>query len=652
MLLNLFLVTLYMNLFTIFDASRGKTPMAKTKAKTETHSFQTEVQQLLHLMIHSLYSHKEIFLRELIANSSDACDKLRFASVQDGSLMEDGEELAITIDIDKEARTLSITDNGIGMNHDEVIENLGTIASSGTKKFVESLSGDEAKDASMIGQFGVGFYSVFMVADNVTVESRRAGEPADSAIIWSSNGEGEYSLESASRETRGTTITLHLRDDEDEFLENFRLRSIIEKYSDHITLPIRMKMDEEKDELEQINKGAALWARAKSDISEEEYNNFYTTLSYDPEPPMSVLHNHVEGKLEYTSLLYIPTKAPYDIWDREHRKGLKLYVRRIFIMDDAEHLMPPYLRFVKGLVDSADLPLNVSREFLQKNKAIDTIRSALVKKILASLKKTADKDTEKYATFWKEFGKIIKEGVVDDHENKEKVAELLRFASTQNDDDDQNVSLDDYISRMQKDQKEIYYVTADSWKAAATSPHLEIFRKKGIEVLLLSDPIDEWVVNHMMDYKETPLKSVAKGGLELDDSDSKESKKEKKATEKKLKDLVKGITDALGDKVKEVRISTRLTDSPSCLVADENDMGANMERLMKSMGQEMPSSVPIMEINPDHDLISYMDEHQDNLDDWSQVLYDQALLSEGGKLEAPADYVRRINSLLTSKLAS
>jgi molecular chaperone HtpG len=626
--------------------------MAKTKAKPETHSFQTEVQQLLHLMIHSLYSHKEIFLRELIANSSDACDKLRFASVQDGSLMEDGEELAITIDIDKEARTLSITDNGIGMSHDEVIENLGTIASSGTKKFVESLSGDEAKDASMIGQFGVGFYSVFMVADKVTVESRRAGEEADAAIIWTSNGEGEYTLESTSREVRGTCITMHLREDEDEFLENFRLRSIIEKYSDHITLPIRMKMDEEKDELEQINKGAALWARAKNDISDEEYNNFYTTLSYDPEPPMSVLHNHVEGKLEYTSLLYIPTKAPYDIWDREHRKGLKLYVRRIFIMDDAEHLMPPYLRFVKGLVDSADLPLNVSREFLQKNKSIDTIRSALVKKILATLKKTADKDAEKYAVFWKEFGKIIKEGVVDDHENKEKVAELLRFASTQNDDDEQNVSLDDYISRMQDDQKEIYFVTADTWKAAASSPHLEIFRKKGIEVLLLSDPIDEWVVNHMMDYKEKALKSVAKGGLELDDSDTKESKKEKEATEKKLKSLIESITAALGDKVKEVRISTRLTDSPSCLVADENDIGANMERLMKSMGQEMPSSVPIMEINPDHDLISYMDEHKDNLDDWSEILYDQALLSEGGKLEAPADYVRRINSLLTSKLAS
>ncbi len=625
---------------------------AKTKAKPETHSFQTEVQQLLHLMIHSLYSHKEIFLRELIANSSDACDKLRFASVQDGSLMEDGEELAITIDIDKEARTLSITDNGIGMSHDEVIENLGTIASSGTKQFVESLSGDEAKDARMIGQFGVGFYSVFMVADKVTVESRRAGESADSAIIWTSNGEGEYTLEPTSRETRGTSITLHMREDEDEFLENFRLRSIIEKYSDHITLPIRMKMDEEKDELEQINKGAALWARAKNDISEEEYNNFYTTLSYDPEPPMSVLHNRVEGKLEYTSLLYIPTKAPYDIWDREHRKGLKLYVRRIFIMDDAEHLMPPYLRFVKGLVDSADLPLNVSREFLQKNRAIDTIRSALVKKILGSLKKTADKDAEKYAIFWKEFGKIIKEGVVDDHENKEKVAELLRFASTQNEDDEQNVSLDDYISRMKDDQKEIYYVTADTWKAAASSPHLEIFRKKGIEVLLLSDPIDEWVVNHMMDYKEKSLKSVAKGGLELDDSDSKESKKEKKAAEKKLKGLVEGITKALGDRVKEVRVSTRLTDSPSCLVADENDIGANMERLMKSMGQEMPTSVPIMEINPDHDLISYMDKHKDKLDDWSQVLYDQALLSEGGKLEAPADYVRRINSLLTSKLAS
>jgi len=625
--------------------------MAK-KAKAETHSFQTEVQQLLHLMVHSLYSHKEIFLRELIANSSDACDRLRFATVQDASLMEDGEELAITIAVDKKARIVTIEDNGVGMSHDEIIDNLGTIASSGTKQFVESLSGDEAKDARMIGQFGVGFYSVFMVADKVTVESRAAGESADSAVIWTSNGEGEYQLESTKRENRGTCITLHLRKDEDEFLETFRLRSIIEKYSDHITLPIRMKMDEEKGELEQINKGAALWARAKSDISEEEYNNFYTTLSYDPEPPMSVLHNRVEGKLEYTSLLYIPSKAPYDIWDREHRKGLKLYVRRIFIMDDAEHLMPPYLRFVKGLVDSADLPLNVSREFLQKNRAIDTIRAATVKKILAELKKTASKKPEKFANFWKEFGKIIKEGVVDDHENKEKVAELLRFASTHNDDDTQNVSLDDYIERMQDDQKEIYYVTADTWKAAATSPHLEIFRKKGIEVLLLSDPIDEWVVNHLIDYKEKSLKSVAKGGLELDDSDSKESKKEKKATEKKLKGLVEGITKALGEKVKEVRISTRLTDSPSCLVADENDIGANMERLMKSMGQEIPGTAPIMEINPEHDLISYMDEHTDELEDWSQVLYDQALLSEGGKLEAPADYVRRINKLLTSKLAS
>jgi len=625
--------------------------MAK-KAKAETHSFQTEVQQLLHLMIHSLYSHKEIFLRELIANSSDACDKLRFATVQDASLMEDGEELAITIDIDKDARTVTVTDNGIGMNHDEVIQNLGTIASSGTKKFVESLSGDEAKDASLIGQFGVGFYSVFMVADKVTVESRRAGEAADSAITWTSNGEGEYTLEGSSREQRGTSITLHLRKDEDEFLEAFRLRGIIEKYSDHITLPIRMKLDEEKDELEQVNKGAALWARAKNDISDEEYNNFYTTLSYDPEPPMSVLHNRVEGKMEYTSLLFIPSKAPYDIWDREHRKGLKLYVRRIFIMDDAEHLMPPYLRFVKGLVDSADLPLNVSREFLQKNRAIDTIRAALVKKVLGELKKVASKDAEKYAGFWEQFGKVLKEGVVDDHENKEKVAELLRFASTHNDDDTQNVSLDDYISRMKEGQKEIFYVTADSWKAAATSPHLEIFRKKDIEVLLLTDPIDEWVVNHMFDYKEKSLKSVAKGGLDLDDVDAKEAKKEKKASEKKLKKLIDGISKALEGRVKEVRISTRLTDSPSCLVADENDIGANMERLMKSMGQDIPGSQPIMEINPDHELISHMNEHQDELEDWSQVLFDQALLSEGGKLEAPADYVRRINRLLTSKLAS
>jgi molecular chaperone HtpG len=484
------------------------------------------------------------------------------------------------------------------------------------------------------------------------VETRRAGETADKAVTWESTGEGEYTLEPTTREKRGTRITLHLRKDEEEFLEAYRLRSIIEKYSDHITLPIRMKMSDDQEEAEQVNKGAALWARAKKEISDEEYNNFYTTLSYDPQPPMSVLHNHVEGKLEYTSLLYIPSKAPFDIWDREHRKGLKLYVRRIFIMDDAEHLMPPYLRFVKGLVDSADLPLNVSREFLQQNRAIDTIRSALVKKVLGELKKIASKDTDKYANFWKEFGKIIKEGVIDDHENKEKVAELLRFASTHHDDNEQNVSLDDYISRMQEDQKDIYYVTADSWTAAASSPHLEIFRKKGIEVLLLSDPIDEWVVNHLLEYKEKQLKSVAKGGLELDDSDSKEAKKEKKETEKKLKKLIDGITEALGERIKEVRISNRLTDSPSCLVADENDIGANMERLMKTMGQEVPRSKPIMEINPDHELISYMDAHQDELKDWSEVLFDQAILSEGGKLEAPADYVRRINRLLTSKLAS
>jgi molecular chaperone HtpG len=631
--------------------------MAKT-AKAETHSFQTEVQQLLHLMIHSLYSHKEIFLRELIANASDACDKLRFAAIQDASLMEDGEELAIDIEVDKPAHTIRITDSGIGMSRDEIIENLGTIASSGTRQFVESLSGDEAKDARLIGQFGVGFYSVFMVADKVVVESRRAGQAADEAVLWTSTGEGEYQLESATREQRGTSITLHLRKDEDEYLEPYRLRSIVGKYSDHITLPIRMKKEagednDEKtsDEWEQINKGAALWARPKSDISDEEYNNFYTTLSYDPEPPMTVLHNRVEGKLEYTSLLFIPGKAPFDVWDREHRKGLKLYVRRIFIMDDAEHLMPPYLRFVKGLVDSADLPLNVSREFLQHNKAIDTIRAAMVKKVLGELEKTAKKDGEKYASFWQEFGKILKEGVIDDYENRDKVASLLRFASTHNEDDTQNVSLDDYISRMKADQEAIYYVTADTWQAAAASPHLEIFRKKGIEVLLLSDPIDEWVVSHLNNYQDKPLKSVAKGGLDLEQADADDSKQDKKAAEEKLKDLLEAIGKSLGERVKEVRVSSRLTDSPSCLVADEHDMGANMERLLKTMGQDIQGAKPIMEINADHELIQHMDKHREDLDDWSQILFDQALLSEGGKLEAPADYVRRINRLLIGKLA-
>ena len=621
--------------------------MATTTAKAETHSFQTEVQQLLHLMIHSLYSHKEIFLRELIANASDATDKLRFAAVQDNSLMEDGEEMEILLEVDKDARTITITDNGIGMSRDEIIENLGTIASSGTKQFVESLSGDEAKDASMIGQFGVGFYSVFMVSDKVVVESRRAGQDDDDAVKWTSDGQGEYQLEDGDRTDRGTRITLHIKEGEDEYLDDHRLRSIVGKYSDHITLPIRMLKDDDKEvEWEQINKGAALWARPKSDVSDEDYNNFYTTLSYDPEPPMSVLHNHVEGKLEYTSLLYIPAKAPYDLWDREHRKGLKLYVRRIFIMDDAEHLMPPYLRFVKGLVDSADLPLNVSREFLQKNREIDTIKSALVKRILGALKKLAGKDSEKYAEFWKEFGKVMKEGIIDDHDNKDSIAALLRFATTQDDSEDQTISLADYISRMKVDQKEIYYVTAESHAAAKSSPHLEIFRKKGIEVLLLSDPIDEWLVSHLHEFDGKPLQSVTKGGLDLEEDVSKEIKKEAK---KKYKDLIKGITSALGEQIKEVRISNRLTDSPACLVADENDMGANMERLLKTMGQDITGSKPILEINPDHDLIVRLNLDQKDVDDWAQVLFDQALLSEGGKLASPAEYVQRVNRLLTGK---
>jgi molecular chaperone HtpG len=621
--------------------------MATTTAHAETHSFQTEVQQLLHLMIHSLYSHKEIFLRELIANASDATDKLRFAAVQDASLMEDGEELEIRLEVDKDARTITITDNGIGMSRDEIIENLGTIASSGTKQFVESLSGDDAKDARLIGQFGVGFYSVFMVADKVVVQTRRAGQAADEAVQWTSDGQGEYQLEDSERSERGTRIELRIKEGEDEYLDAFRLRNIVSTYSDHITLPIRMLKDDEKEvEWEQINKGAALWARAKSDVTEEDYNNFYTTLSYDPEPPMSVLHNHVEGKLEYTSLLYIPGKAPYDLWDREHRKGLKLYVRRIFIMDDAENLMPPYLRFVKGLVDSADLPLNVSREFLQKNREIDTIKSALVKRILSDLKKLSEKDAEKYATFWKEFGKVMKEGIIDDHDNKDAIAALLRFSTTQDDSEEQAVSLADYISRMKADQNDIYYVTAESHSAAASSPHLEIFRKKGIEVLLLSDPIDEWLVSHLHEFDGKPLQSVTKGGLDLEEDVSKEVKKQAK---KKYKDLIKGITEALDDQVKEVRISNRLTDSPACLVADENDMGANMERLLKTMGQDISGSKPILEINPDHDLIIRLNLDQKDIADWSQVLFDQALLSEGGKLSSPADYVKRVNRLLTGK---
>ncbi len=621
------------------------------------HDFQAEVKQILHLMIHSLYSNKEIFLRELISNASDACDKLRFLSLTDAELMEDGEDLGIDIDFDADTHTVTISDNGIGMDHDEVIQNIGTIARSGTRAFVEAMSGEDKKDARLIGQFGVGFYSAFLVARKVVLETRKAGLPADQGVRWVSEGSGDYTIESVELPRRGTRITLHLRSEDKEFADAYRLRGIVSRYSDHVSLPIRMRKPAEVADGEEaaetetgheaVNKGSALWSRPRNEITDEDYNNFYTTLSYDPEPPLLTIHNKVEGKLEYTALLYVPSKAPFDLWDRERRHGLNLYVRRIFIMDDSEQLMPPYLRFVRGVVDAADLPLNVSREHLQKNRDIDKIRLGSVKKVLGELKKLAANEADQYRVFWKEFGRVLKEGIVDDAENKERIADLLRFASTR--DDEQTVSLADYIERMPESQKTIYYITAESHAAAKESPHLEIFRKKGIEVLLLSDHIDEWLVGHLTEYREKPLKSVAKGALPEDEIE--EPEEEKKAHEEKteaMKDLTAAILEKLADRVKDVRLSRRLTDSPACLVADDFDLGGNLKRILEAAGQDAPDFKPILEINPDHQLIARIRPDSDDLEDWAHVLLDQATLSEGGPLKEPAAYVRRINRLLAA----
>ncbi len=615
------------------------------------HDFQAEVKQILHLMIHSLYSNKEIFLRELVSNASDACDKLRFAALTEASLMEDDAELAIDVDFDEKAGSVTISDNGIGMDHDEVIANIGTIARSGTREFVEALSGESRKDSQLIGQFGVGFYSAFLVARKVVLETRKAGLEANAGVKWVSEGAGEYTVESVNLPRRGTRVTLHLRKEAKEFADAGRLRSIIARYSDHISLPIRMPKsgsDGKAGERERVNKGAALWARPRNEITEEEYNNFYTTLSYDPEPPLLTLHNRVEGKLEYTALLFVPSKAPFDLWDRERRHGVNLYVKRIFIMDDSEHLMPPYLRFVRGVVDAADLPLNVSREHLQKNPDIDKIRAGSVKKILGELKKLAGQDEEKYGAFWGEFGRVLKEGVIEDPENKERIAELLRFATTS--EDDQKVSLKDYVGRMKDKQKAIYYITAESHAAAKESPHLEAFRKNGIEVLLLSDPIDEWLVNHLTEFDGKPLKSVAKGAVsddELAAADEDKKAYEKKAAE--FKDLTEAIREKLGGRVKDVRLSRRLTDSPACLVADEHDLGGNLRRILEAAGQAAPEFQPILEINPDHELIGRIKADSPELEDWANVLLDQATLSEGAPLKEPAAYVRRVNRLLAER---
>jgi molecular chaperone HtpG len=625
-------------------------------ATRETLGFQTEVKQLLQLMIHSLYSNKEIFLRELISNASDACDKLRFEALTDAGLFEDDADLKIRVSFDRAARTVTISDNGIGMSRQEVIDNIGTIAKSGTREFFGRLTGDQAKDATLIGQFGVGFYSSFIVADKVTLVTRRAGLAKEHGVLWESGGEGDYTIETVEKAGRGTEVTLHLREGEDELLEGFRLQSIMRKYSDHISLPILMnkqEWDKDKgehvtlDELEKVNQASALWARPKSEITEEQYREFYKHVGHDFDAPLAWVHAKVEGKSEYTQLLYIPARAPFDLWDREHRHGVKLYVRRVFIMDDAEQLLPTYLRFVRGVVDSSDLPLNVSREILQESKDVETIRKGCINKVLGLLEDLAENQKDKYAAFWKEFGRVLKEGVGEDWANKERIAKLLRFASTHDDTEEQSVGLADYLARMKDGQDKIYYITADSFAAAKNSPHLEIFRKKGIEVLLLSDRVDEWVSSNLTEFDGKPLASVAKGDLDLGklaDEDKKEQEKE--AGEHK--ELVEKIGKSLGDQVKQVRVTFRLTSSPACLVTDKHDMSANLERMLKAAGQKVPGSKPILEINPHHPLVQRLKYETDEarFGDWSHILFDQALLAEGGQLDDPATFVKRLNELL------
>jgi molecular chaperone HtpG len=628
-------------------------------AHKETLGFQTEVSQLLDLMIHSLYSNKEIFLRELISNAADASDKLRFEALSDDALYENDAELKIRVAFDKDAKTITITDNGIGMNRDEVIANIGTIANSGTKKFFQKMTGDQAKDSQLIGQFGVGFYSAFIVAEKVTLRTRRAGLTAEHGVEWTSEGKGEFTIENIEKPTRGTEIILHLRDDQDEFLNSWRLRNVITKYSDHINLPIVMAKDPMPNaegeiddsvvsEDETVNKATALWTLSKSEISDEQYQEFYKQIAHDYQDPLLWSHNKVEGNTEYTSLLYVPSKAPFDLWDRDRMHGLKLYVKRVFIMEDAEQLMPRYLRFIRGIIDTNDLPLNVSREILQGSKTIDTIRAASVKKIISELTKLAKNDAEKYAEFWTEFGQVIKEGPGEDYANKDALAKLLRFASTESGSSEQTVSLEDYVSRMKEKQDKIYYITAESFAAAKNSPHLEVFKKKGIEVLLLTDRVDEWLTNSLTEFDGKSLQSVAKGDLDLGDLEDEQEKQAKEETNKNFEALVERVKTSLGDKVKEVRITHRLTDSPACLVADAHDMSANLERMLKAAGQQVGGSKPIFELNPDHPMVIRLKDEKDDarFEDWSSILFDQALLAEGGQLEDPASYVKRLNALL------
>lgn len=624
-----------------------------TQTGKQQHAFQAEVKQLLQLMIHSLYSNKEIVLRELISNASDAADKLRFEAISNGALYENDSELKIRVAFDKAARTVTISDNGIGMRREEVINNIGTIAKSGTKEFFQNLTGDQAKDANLIGQFGVGFYSSFIIADKVTLITRRAGE-AD-ATRWESSGEGDFTIEATEKAGRGTDVILHLREGEDEFLNDWKLKTIVRKYSDHITLPIIMKKSEWKDgeqvptdEDETVNKASALWARSKNDITEEEYNEFYKHVSHDFENPLAYTHSRVEGKQEYISLLYIPSKAPFDLYDRERRQGIKLYVKRVFIMEDAEKLMPQYLRFVRGVIDSADLPLNVSREILQDSRDVEAIKNGSVKKVLSLLEDMAENKPEDYAKFWEAFGRVLKEGPGEDWSNKDKIAGLLRFASTHADTEIQDVSLKDYISRMKPEQDAIYYITADSFAAAKHSPHLEIFRKKGIEVLLMSDKVDEWLLGSLTEFEGKKLQSIAKGDLDLGKLQDESEKEAQKKVEEEAKSLIERIKSTLGDAVKEVRVTHRLTDSPACLVAGEHDVSANLARILKAAGQKAPESKPILEINPNHRLIERLKNEADDAKfaDYTHVVFDQALLAEGGQLEDPASFVRRMNSLI------
>lgn len=662
-------------------------------AQVETLGFQTEVQQLLELMIHSLYSNKEVFLRELISNASDALDKLRFEALSNEALYEGNSQLAIQIAYDKTAKTITISDNGIGMTRDEVVENIGTIARSGTKQFIQSLSGEQAKDSNLIGQFGVGFYSSFIVADRVTLLTRRAGLPATQGVSWESEGKGSYELKTIEKTERGTVVILHLRESDHDFLENYRLRSIIRKFSDHIAWPIMMAKEvfpasedeaaEEENkttaesadktpaapELEMVNNASALWRKAKADITADDYKAFYKHISHDYEDPLVYSHNHVEGTKSYISLLYIPKRAPFDLWDRNRQHGIKLYVRRVFIMDDAEHLMPQYLRFVRGVIDSDDLPLNVSREILQHNKLIDTIRSGSVKKILSTLETLAKEEPDNYQHFWKEFGKVLKEGPAEDYSNREKIAQLLRFATTHNPDSAQTVSLDDYIGRMKPGQTAIYYITAESHNAASNSPHLEIFKEKEIEVLLLSDRVDEWLVSHLTEYQGKSLQSIAKGNLDLSKIGAATSDTESAATdadgeankpadtppdETQYQSLLERLTKALGEQIKSVRISQRLTTSPVCLVVDEHDMSSNLARMLEAAGQTVPKTKPILEINVKHPVLLHLNDEadEDRFRDWAQLLLDQGRLSEGGQLDNPAAFVHRLNQMLLSMMGT